>query len=193
MTGRPVSVVRAAAVRLVRWARRRPYTAAGIALAAAAAAYLAWPPGQIFTKGYSSVVEDRDGDILYVSAAVDGQIRFPPGRKKLPSKYVTALLIREDKRFYRHLGVDFLALARAAWNNGRGAGRKSGASTITMQVARMSCRGRRTYFNKFREMLAALRIELHFGKERILRLYAANVPMGGNVVGAPSALTGRHQ
>jgi penicillin-binding protein 1C len=187
MTGRPTAAFRAAAARLARWARRRPYAAASFALAAAAALYCVWPPGQLFTKDYSSVIEDRDGAVLYVSAAKDGQVRFPPGAEKLPGKYVAALLVKEDKRYFRHFGVDVRALARALWNNGRGKGRKSGASTITMQVARMSGRGDRTLFNKFREMVLAFRIELYFSKERILRLYAANVPMGGNVVGVESA------
>lgn len=186
MTGR-LSALAAAAVRLGRRAGRRPYTAAGIAMAAAGALYFACPQSSLFTKNYSLVVEDRDGAILYVSAASDGQFRFPPLADKLPSKYVTAIMVKEDKRFFRHCGIDFPAVARAAWNNITGSGRKSGASTITMQVARMSCGGKRTYFNKLREMALALKLELHFSKERILRLYAANVPMGGNVVGVETA------
>jgi penicillin-binding protein 1C len=185
MIGRPS--VHAAAARLAKWAGRRPYTAASLLLAAAITGYLAFPPGDLFTKEYSTVIQDRNGAILYVSAARDGQFRFPPITETLPAKYVTTLRAKEDKRFFRHFGVDVLAIGRAAWNNRTGTGVRSGASTITMQVARMSCRGRRTYLNKIREIALSFRIELHCGKERILRLYAANVPLGGNVVGVETA------
>lgn len=172
---------------LFRRARRRPLTTGIVAGVAAAALWFAAPPGDLFPQGYSTVVEDRNGTVLSVAPARDGQIRFPPSDRPLPSKYIVALLVKEDNRFFGHPGVDAGAVVRAAWNNLLRHARTSGASTISMQVARLSRKERRTYLNKAYEMLLALRIELHAGKERILRLYAANVPMGGNVVGMESA------
>lgn len=97
-----------------------------------------------------------------------------------------AVLTYEDKNFNTHHGVDFLAIARAFKNNLVGR-KRSGASTITMQVAKLSAPKKRTYLNKFMEMIQAFKIETKLDKDKILKLYLNNAPYGGNIVGYGTA------
>lgn len=97
-----------------------------------------------------------------------------------------AVLTYEDKNFNTHHGVDFLAIARAFKNNLVGR-KRSGASTITMQVAKLSAPKKRTYLNKFMEMIQAFKIETKLDKDTILKLYLNNAPYGGNIVGYGTA------
>lgn len=97
-----------------------------------------------------------------------------------------AVITYEDKNFYTHKGVDFLAILRAIKNNITGK-KRSGASTITMQVVKLANKKERTYFNKFVEMIQAFKIELVLDKETILKLYLNNAPYGGNIVGFGTA------
>ena len=140
-----------------------------------------------FESPYSGVLLDRDGHLLGASIAADEQWRFPP-LQNVPKKYEQAALLYEDKRFYQHPGIDPLALARAVRDNLLKGEIVSGASTITMQVVRLSRPGRsRTVFEKMIEMLLALRLEFAASKEKILAMYASHAPFGGNVVGLEAA------
>jgi penicillin-binding protein 1C len=129
----------------------------------------------------------RDGQLLGARPAADGQWRFPPG-DSVPGRFYEVLLQVEDRRFYRHPGVDPLAVARALWTNLRAGEVRSGASTITMQVVRLSRKNRpRTVPEKLKEAILAMRLELRCSKKEILALFAANAPFGGNVVGIDAA------
>ncbi len=136
---------------------------------------------------YSTVVTDRHGHLLGARVADDGQWRFPSG-DSLPQKFVAALIEFEDRTFYRHLGVSPRAIARAAVQNFRSGRVVSGGSTISMQVIRLSRQKPRTLWQKVVEVFMATRLEAHYSKEEILRLYAAHAPFGGNVVGIDAAL-----
>ena len=93
----------------------------------------------------------------------------------------------EDRRFFRHRGIDPRALARAARDNLRSGVVVSGASTITMQLARLLNPHRGGWRGKLRESLAALRLEALLDKQEILRLYLNLLPFGGNTVGVGAA------
>lgn len=94
----------------------------------------------------------------------------------------------EDKRFYYHPGIDILALFRAIKINIKKSSIISGGSTISMQVIRLSRKGKsRTLYEKFIEMIWATRLEIQYSKEEILNLYASNAPFGGNIVGLEAA------
>jgi len=160
-----------------------------LAIAAALAVWFILPVGRLFPDEYSTLVFDTHGKLLHATLAGDEQYRFPLEAVQLPEKYVTAVLASEDRRFYRHPGVDPLALANAAATNLKTGKRLRGGSTITMQVVRLAHPKGRTYVNKAVECLAALKLSLHFSKEDVLRLYAAHVPMGGNIVGIQAAST----
>lgn len=148
--------------------------------------FLLLPDAQ-FEDPFSPVLLDRNGLLLDARVASDHQWRFPPQGRELPDKYLKSLILFEDQRFYLHLGVDPLAVVRAALQNLQGAGRVSGASTLTMQVIRLWRRAPRTWLNKMYESLLAIRMELRHSKREILNLYSLHAPMGRNIVGAWSA------
>ena len=151
------------------------------------AVILFWPVGTLFSDDYSRVVTDRHGNILRMTLARDGQIRFAAESDKLPDKYVKAVTIMEDQRFFYHPGIDPFSIINSIVCNIRTGRRVRGASTITMQVVRLSDPRKRTYLNKVIECITAIRLTIQKSKNEILRLYATHAPMGGNVAGIYSA------
>jgi penicillin-binding protein 1C len=133
-------------------------------------------PPTLFATTHSHLLLDRNGKLLSAHIAA------------VPDKFATALIQFEDKRFQRHSGVDFLALARATYDNLREQRIVSGASTLSMQVIRLS-RGNppRTLSEKGVELLRAWRLESRYSKDDILKRYASHAPFGGNVVGLEAA------
>lgn len=136
---------------------------------------------------YSTVVTDKNGELLGARVADDGQWRFPPC-DTLPEKFVKALIEFEDHRFYSHCGVSVSAIGRAIVQNIRNGRVVSGGSTLSMQVIRLSRQKPRTVWQKIVEMFMATRLEARYSKEEILRIYASHAPFGGNVVGIDAAL-----
>jgi len=143
-------------------------------------------PKVLFNDPCSTILYSKEGDLLNAHIAKDGQWRFP-AHKSVPEKFSQALIAFEDRSFNRHLGVSFKALGRAFYQNIKAGKIVSGASTITMQVARLSRRNKRTYVEKLIELFWATRMELRYSKEEILALYASHAPFGGNVVGLEAA------
>ena len=130
--------------------------------------YLVCLPRDLF-RGvpYSTVVRDRNGELLGARIASDGQWRFPPC-DTVPDRYATALVAFEDHYFYWHPGVNPVALVRAFIGNLRAGHVTSGGSTITMQVIRLSRRRERTVWQKLVEAVLATRLELRYSKKHIL-------------------------
>lgn len=95
-------------------------------------------PSPLFDTPYSTVLLDRENRTIGLKVARDDQFRFPEG-SFLSAKYVQALLTFEDKRFFYHRGVDWLALCRAVYQNFSSSMVVSGGSTLSMQVIRL-CR-----------------------------------------------------
>ncbi len=151
------------------------------------AVWVLWPLHSVFPDDYSRVVYDRNGEILRVTCSEDEQIRIRLGPDSLPHKYVTAVIAVEDKRFYRHPGVDPFAIGNAVVTNLKQRTLVRGGSTIPMQVVRLSHPRPRTILSKIVEAFCAIRLSIHRSKRDILRLYAGHVPMGGNIVGIESA------
>lgn len=144
-------------------------------------------PRPLFDAPVSVVLEDEQGDLLGARIAVDGQWRFPMP-ETTPDKYNACVVAFEDKRFWRHPGVDPLSLGRALWVNLCSGRVVSGGSTLTMQVIRLSRKNPpRTIPEKLLEVCMATRLELTTSKRKILGLYAAHAPFGGNVVGLEAA------
>ncbi|NPA34431.1 MAG: penicillin-binding protein 1C, partial [Chlorobi bacterium] len=137
---------------------------------------------------YSTVVLAKDGSLLGATTARDGMWRFPPLRDSIPNKIEIATLVQEDKRFYRHFGVDPIAIARAMYVNVKAGKVKQGGSTITMQLARILMGNQpRTFFQKLKEILLAIGLELKYSKKEILLWYLSLAPYGGNIVGVEAA------
>lgn len=136
---------------------------------------------------YAPVVLSREGTPLYTWITKDEQWRMQASLEEITPELKKAIVFKEDKRFYYHPGIDILALARATGSNMLHFKRTSGASTITMQVARMLDRKPRTYWRKCVEMFRALQLELHYSKAEILQFYLNLVPYGSNIQGVKAA------
>ena len=135
----------------------------------------------------STVVLSNDGSLLSAAISTDQQWHFPSSIE-IPDKYKKAAIHFEDRRFYRHIGFDLKAIFRAIKKNLAAGKIVSGASTITMQTIRIHRNNpRRTFVEKLREILLAVRLELRFSKEEIFDLYARHAPYGGNVIGIDAA------
>lgn len=130
---------------------------------------------------------DRDGKLLRLGLSADQKYRVRIGLNDIPPEAIKTVLRYEDRWFFRHPGVNPLALARSALQIFRGA-RLMGGSTLTMQVARLAF-GLRTgsLLDKFRQIVLALKLERHFTKEEILEAYFNLAPYGGNVEGLGAA------
>ena len=136
----------------------------------------------------SPLVVDRQGRLLRAFTVSDGRWRLPVTQAEVDPLFIRLLLAFEDRRFYRHGGIDYLALVRAVGQlviNGRVI---SGASTLTMQTVRLlhgqSSRG---VVGKLRQMVQALALERRLDKAAILERYLHLAPYGGNLEGIRAA------
>lgn len=144
-------------------------------------------PEELFHDSTSTVLLDRDGNLLGAHIADDQQWRFPES-ESIPSKFKTCIVQFEDRGFYDHWGVSPSGVGRALWQNITSGERVSGGSTITMQLVRLMRKNPpRTYSEKVYEMILATRIEMRYSKTEILRMYASHAPFGNNVVGLDAA------
>lgn len=144
-------------------------------------------PKQLFKNPTSTVLEDKDGDLLGARIAEDGQWRFPHN-DSVPNKFKVALVQFEDRTFYDHPGFSIRGFVRALKQNISHGRVVSGGSTISMQVIRLSRKDKpRSIKEKLIEVFMATRMELTYSKKEIIALWASNAPMGGNVVGLDAA------
>ena len=140
-----------------------------------------------FEEENNTILETRDGVLLSARITSDGQWRFPPC-DSVPYKFGQCVRYFEDEYFPYHPGVNPVSLGKALVRNIRAGQIVSGGSTISMQVVRLSRKGKpRTLTQKGIEMMLALRLELGRSKEEIMGLYASYAPFGGNVVGIDAA------
>ncbi len=157
-----------------------------LAAAALAAAWLVPLPERLHSPG-SRVIEYADGSPMCVFLSPDDKWRAPVYLDEIDPLYLKALVAYEDKRFYYHLGVDPLALARAVRQNLSNREVVSGASTITMQLVRILEPRPRTIGSKIIEALRAAQLEARMDKEEILEAYLQFAPFGKNLDGVESA------
>lgn len=143
------------------------------------------PQGDPFDERYSKATYDRNGDILSVFLNEEEQWHIK-NTQPLNQKLKVAIIHFEDKHFYSHFGFDILAMIRSFYTN-LTSDKRTGASTITMQTIKLLRRDSRTYFNKFKEIIFALKLEYLYSKDEILNLYVNNAPYGGNIVGIKTA------
>ena len=139
----------------------------------------------------STVVTDDEGRILRAFPVENGRWRLPMTVDAVDPAFLRALLAVEDARFHTHPGIDPIAIGRALLSLLRHGEVVSGASTITMQTARLlEPRPERTLGAKIAEMLRALQLEARLSKAEILSLYLTLAPYGGNLEGLRSATHG---
>ena len=185
-----------------RWRSKLPrsFRLAGCALAAvtlavtAAATALEIARHQIgelpleAAEATSVTVLDREDKLLRAFTTKDGRWRLPLDVAEVDPRYLSMLMAFEDKRFYEHGGVDYLAFMRAGYLLARHGQILSGGSTLTMQVARLlEGKHERTGPGKLRQIARAFQLEERLSKQEILRLYLRLAPFGGNIEGVRAA------
>jgi penicillin-binding protein 1A len=130
-------------------------------------------------------IYSRDGKLIQ---SIGEQRRIPVRYDQLPPKLIQAFLATEDDRFFRHHGVDWQGILRAAVANLRAGGIRQGASTITMQVSRdMFLTPRRDMKRKMSEIYISLLMEAEFTKEEIFSLYVNKIFLGQRAYGVGAA------
>ncbi|CAA6812578.1 MAG: Unknown protein [uncultured Sulfurovum sp.] len=137
-------------------------------------------------KPQSTLIYDNSKHLIALKLSPDGFLRVPIKKEALNSNVKKIVLAYEDQYFEQHFGVNHFSIVRALWFNLTNQG-KIGASTITMQVARMMHNKPRTLSQKLIEMFQAFQLEWQYTKDEILTFYLNNAPYGGNVEGFASA------
>ena len=150
--------------------------------------YLFIPKGPLMDNfTFSSAVYDKNGHLMRLTLSRDDKYRLFIPLEKIPDNAKKALILYEDKNFYTHVGVDPSALIRATVSMLTG-GRKQGASTITMQLARLIYDiDSTTFWGKIEQMGRAIQIERHYSKDEILQSYFNLAPYGDNIEGLGAA------
>lgn len=178
---------------MTRRRRLAAFLAAAALLVAGGAATLAaldrlYPPPLDAAAETSPLVLDRDGRLLRAYAVGDGRWRLAADADAVDPDFLAMLVAYEDRRFFRHAGVDPLALLRAAAQAVRHGRIVSGGSTLTMQLARLiEPRAGRSLAAKTRQIVRAVQIERRLGKREILARYLTLAPYGGNIEGVRAA------
>jgi penicillin-binding protein 1C len=146
-----------------------------------------FPPDLSRNRRASVVVTDHDGGILRAFETEEGAWRLPTTADDVDPRYLALLRAYEDQRFEEHMGVDPLAVGRAAWQWASSGHIVSGASTLTMQAARLLEPRPRSLGAKLYQMARALQLEERLSKPTILSVYLTLAPFGGNLEGVRAA------
>ena len=151
--------------------------------------YIPFPELTAFRqRDWSTRIYDRNGELVQILALENGLRREYTPLEQMPEDTIRIFIEAEDRNFFSHHGVDIRAMVRAASQNIVSGRRVSGASTITMQLARMIVPAKkRNIFTKTREVWNALRLERQLSKQDILNLYLNCLPFGFQVEGITSA------
>jgi penicillin-binding protein 1C len=168
--------------------RRRWFFLPGIALAMLLLPHV-FPisPSQLRASNSAVTFEDRSGIPLGTILGANSDRTAVVPLNRVSPFFQSAIIAAEDRRFYRHGGVDFLALSRAGWDAARCLCNAGGASTIPMQVARMRFALPDGIRGKLLQIWDAERIADGSGKSAILEAYVNRVAMGGNIYGVEAA------
>ncbi|NNG28208.1 MAG: penicillin-binding protein 1C, partial [Ignavibacteriaceae bacterium] len=146
---------------------------------------LLFPP--LEQQEYSMEILANDGTLLSAYLTDDDKWRLKTKAEEVSAELIKAIVEKEDSWFNWHFGVNPVSIFRALYKNLINGEKISGASTITMQVARLLEPKDRTYWNKIVEVFRAFQLELRYSKEEILEIYLSLLPFGGNIEGVKSA------
>ena len=170
-----------------RW-RKWGIGCAAVATVAGAGWYFLPKPPPIDGVSYSQRVLDRNGRLIRTTLSADDKYRLYTPLNRIAPEMIGATLLQEDQHFWRHPGINPVASLRATWHACLGHSRRGGASTITMQLARLRYGlHTRTVRGKFVQMFRALQIERHYSKQQILEAYLNLAPYGRNIEGVGAA------
>jgi penicillin-binding protein 1C len=146
-----------------------------------------FPPNLARYLDRSTEVVDASGRLLRAFTTSDGQWRLKTTVNDVDPGYLALLKAYEDSRFDHHFGVDPLSVVRAAAQDIERGRIVSGASTLTMQAARLLEPRPRTFVSKAIEAARAIQLEWHFSKREVMGIYLTLAPMGGNLEGVRAA------
>jgi penicillin-binding protein 1C len=154
-----------------------------------AATWLALPrPPLLAGIDFSTRIRDRNGSVLRVTLTADQKYRIWTPLKDISPALIDATLRFEDKYYDKHPGINPVSLLRATWNLVFSSHPHAGASTITMQLARLRYHLRtRTLTGKARQIVYAVELERHYSKAQILEAYLNLAPYGRNIEGVGAA------
>lgn len=145
-------------------------------------------PGLLKACHFSRVIYDKQGKVLKLNLSPDDKYRVFIPLNQVPKQLIDTTILQEDQFFYYHWGVNPGALFKAIWNTYVLQVRRFGASTITMQVARLYYKlPTKTWRGKLEQILRALQLEWHFSKNDILEAYLNLAPYGANIEGVAAA------
>ena len=148
-------------------------------------------PERVTTIFGSPALYDAEGRLFHVRLSPDSEWQIPIPLDEMGKWLPLVAVNAEDGRFYRHGGIDFIAMLRAVYKDITRGRIVSGASTITSQVIRLSVSERegrkRTPLTKIREFVMALKVERSLSKPQILESYLNLAPFGGNIRGVQAA------
>lgn len=154
------------------------------------AAFFSHKPPLLENISFSRAVFDRHGQLLRLTLSADQKYRLFTPLKDISPQLREAVLLHEDKYFYAHIGVNPVSLIRAFLHTCILGGRKIGASTISMQVARMVWRiNSRHVTGKLLQIARTLQLEAHYGKDELLEAYLNLASYGYNIEGVGAAST----
>ena len=162
--------------------------ALGLVVLFAILAVRAWPRPPLAEQiARSTVIFDAEGRLLRLTLAADQQYRLWTPLERIAPELVEALLLHEDRHFYRHPGVNPIALLRAAFQSYTG-GARQGGSTLSMQLARLLWQlNTRTPRGKCLQILRALALESRYSKRELLEAHLNLMPYGANIQGVGTA------
>lgn len=151
--------------------------------------WLLMPRTELYPRnGFSTAVLDRNGELLRLGLAPDERYRLPLELEDIEPRLLDAVKIYEDRWFDWHPGFNPAALLRAAWTSYVIRERVVGASTITMQLARLRFDlDTRNIGGKLLQIFRAVQLERHYSKDEILAAYLNLAPYGGNIEGVGAA------
>ncbi len=138
-------------------------------------------------EDFSQVVTSADGTVLHVFLNSKDKWRIRTELREISPELQKTIVFKEDRFFYFHFGINPVAMVRALIQNTASGKRISGASTITMQLARLLDPRPRTYKSKLIEMFRAIQLEWHYSKKEIIQMYLNHLPYGGNIEGVKTA------
>lgn len=147
-------------------------------------------PKPILLEGtsFSKAVYDEHHKLLRLTLSQDEKYRLFTPLSQISNQLIEATLLQEDQYFYWHYGINPWATLKAVWQTYGAQSRRIGASTITMQVARMRYgMNSKKISGKLLQIIRAIQIEMHYSKKEILEAYLNLAPYGGNVEGVGAA------
>jgi penicillin-binding protein 1C len=137
---------------------------------------------------FSTAIYDAQHHLLRLTLSQDDKYRLYTPLAQISPELISATLLQEDQYFFRHVGINPLAMIKAGWQTYFVKSRRIGASTITMQLARLRYQiNSKKLSGKLLQIIRALQLERHYSKRQILEAYLNLAPYGGNIEGIGAA------